>query len=127
MKIISGFDFAYFDCDDTLVMWDTTLINSNLDKCITFTNPDDSNLKWLLLPNERTIDALKQCKAAGSTVIVWSAGGWDWALEVVRGLGLEEHVDAVLSKPTRYYDDLPASQFMGTRYDLQVPDMVPSV
>jgi hydroxymethylpyrimidine pyrophosphatase-like HAD family hydrolase len=119
MKIVEGFDFTYFDCDDTLVMWDTTLIDQNLDKCITFENPSDKNLKWLLLPNENTIQALKQAKAAGSTIVVWSAGGWDWALEVVTRLELKDYVDLVISKPMRYYDDIPSSQFMGRRYDLK--------
>lgn len=117
LKVISGIDTAYFDVDDTLVMWDTTLINENSNSAVLFDNPDDPKIKWLLLPNPKTIEALKAQKRAGGTVIVWSAGGWDWALEVVTKLGLIDYVDAVMSKPNRYYDDLPSSEFMGTRYD----------
>lgn len=45
-------------------------------------------------------------------MVVWSAGGWDWAEAVVKTLKLENFVDLVISKPTWTYDDLQPSEFI---------------
>lgn len=83
---------VYFDVDETLVMW---VENENR-----------------FVPNEKHILALKRHHLRGHTVVVWSAGGSTWAQGVVEGLGIEEHVDYVLSKPHWYYDDLTVDKFM---------------
>lgn len=119
MIAIQGTDFSYFDVDDTLVSWDMPGYgDGDSSRAVAFTDPS-SGATWLLTPIEKTIEALKQCKLAGSTIVVWSAGGWDWAQEVVKTLGLEAYVDLVTSKPNRFYDDLPANEILGTRYDLR--------
>ena len=58
---------------------------------------------------------LKDRKARGATIHVWSANGYQWALAVVRALELEAYVDFVQSKPTMYVDDLQASEILGER------------
>jgi hypothetical protein len=45
-------------------------------------------------------------------IIVWSAGGWEWALRVVQELQLEEYVHCVMSKPAWYMDDLTAEEIL---------------
>lgn len=118
MQVVQGKDFSFFDVDDTLVSWDYPERPDDAKYAVGFTDPS-SGAVWMLTPIQKTIEALKQGKRAGSTIVVWSAGGWEWAQEVVKTLGLEEFVDAVISKPNRYYDDLPAAEILGTRYDLR--------
>jgi phosphoserine phosphatase len=100
--------FAYFDVDDTLVMWHLPVT----DNAMAFSNPDDPSDVWMLEPNWSTIAMLKEHKRRGDKVVVWSQGGYDWAEEVVKTLKLEEYVDYCLSKPHIYYDDIPATNFM---------------
>jgi predicted HAD superfamily phosphohydrolase YqeG len=76
----------YVDVDNTLVLWD----------------------KDTYKPHKGHVNLIKQFKARGQKVVVWSAGGYVWALKVVKELGLEEYVDLVLSKPSWWADDLRA-------------------
>lgn len=108
MKIIEGEAFVYFDVDDTLVKWNLPIP----EEAIMFTSPDDPSDIWALTPNWPVILKLKEHKRNGDTVIVWSQGGWAWAKEVVTVLKLESYVDAILSKPHKFYDDVPALKFM---------------
>jgi len=115
MKVIQNNKCIFFDCDDTLVMWDnkykqycevTDKWNTKLFTCYEMT--------YDLVPHETQIKYLKDSKTKNkNTIIVWSAGGWEWAQEVVRTLGLEEYVDAVMAKPVSYVDDLHCSEWMG--------------
>lgn len=114
MKVIKGDDFSYFDVDDTLVSW--AKYPHMQEDSVLFEDPFCPGL-FPLSPIKKTIESLKAGKEAGSTIVVWSAGGWEWALEVVTKLELQDYVDVVMSKPSRYYDDLPSGEFMGTRYD----------
>jgi len=90
MIVIKNDMTTYIDCDETLVLWDG-------DK---------------YTPNEKMITQLKQHKARNHPIIVWSAGGWEWAARVVKELGLEEYVDLVIAKPRFYWDDKLAAEFM---------------
>lgn len=109
MKVIEGDNVYYYDCDDTLVMWDNkhkTETNTVLFNCHGFSEN--------LVPHQGHIDHLKKAKQFDkATIIVWSAGGWEWAKQVVETLGLEEYVDAVMTKPNYYIDDLNCTDFMG--------------
>lgn len=100
-----------FDVDDTLVMW--IWDNAEREK---FKNElievGKGNFKTLVLPNKLHIELLKRYKAKGKVVIVWSQSGNEWALEVVKALGLEEYVDFVFTKPEKYVDDLKADEWM---------------
>lgn len=113
---------VFFDCDDTLVMWSPTPEQSEKDG-VDFECPGsfamiDGELKpspsWKtrLVPHKKHIEQLKLHKMRGHTVVVWSAGGWDWAEAVVKTLKLEQYVDLVINKPIWAYDDLPPSEYM---------------
>lgn len=106
MKVVEGVDFTYFDVDDTLVIW-----GSKSEDLLAF---DNNGMIEMLQPNWEVIRFLKETKRHGGTVIVWSKGGWDWAMEVVKTLKLEEYVDLCITKPTRYVDDLHCDKWMGT-------------
>ena len=61
----------------------------------------------------RHVENLKRHKGRGHVIIVWSAGGGEWAQRVVEALKLQDYVDIVMSKPAWYYDDKPCETWMG--------------
>lgn len=98
-----------FDVDDTLVSWECYgQVKSGM---LEFVDPEDGQSLWLETIPEN-IEAMKAHKLRGHTVVVWSAGGAMWAKEVTHKLGLSKYVDAYMSKPNWYYDDLPSSEFL---------------
>lgn len=110
-RVVKGDLTAYFDVDDTLLMWST---GNDFDPASLLCLDISRNI-WAR-PHTRHIDQLKQHAARGHTVVVWSQGGANWAANAVKLLGLEEHVDVILTKPTWYYDDKKAEEFMKERY-----------
>ncbi len=99
----------YFDVDDTLVMHYLNPPEELMKDILLIADPSGFNVT--VLPHKPHIAALKMHFEKGDTVVVWSQGGSDWAESVVIALGLEDHVDAVLAKPTKYYDDLTFQQW----------------
>jgi phosphoserine phosphatase len=107
MVVFESDNTVFFDCDDTLVMWNIPV--GKEEQCITF---DNYGFIERLLPHEKHISQLKRHAARGHRIVVWSAGGWEWAHSVVKALKLESWVDCVMSKPRWFYDDLTAEEFM---------------
>lgn len=98
-----------FDIDDTLVTWG----NPHVTK--------DVELRWLQVPGRpsflvgvhtKHIQNLKDHFRRGHPVVVWSAGGEEWAAAVVESLELTNYVDLVMSKPTWFYDDQKSDHFL---------------
>jgi phosphoserine phosphatase len=77
--------------------------------------------KRKVLPHRRHIELLKDFASRGHTIIVWSAGGEEWAWYVVKKLKLTGIVRYTMSKPDWYIDDLQPEEFMKGRiyYDLK--------
>lgn len=88
--VIEGDRPLFVDCDDTLVMW------------------KGENY----VPHLKHIEMVKRFHKRGLPVIVWSAGGYEWALRIVKELYLENYVTAVMAKPMWYIDDLKVESFM---------------
>lgn len=82
----------FVDVDDTLVIWDSTRSTYTIHK--------------------RHVAFVEGFFERGIPVIVWSLGGWKWASKIVKELGWDHKVAAVLAKPRWYVDDKPASQWM---------------
>lgn len=128
---------TYFDVDDTLVKWNRAKAsdpNAIAIQCPTSRQSrvlDENGIEtdglvkeegsWVeyLAPHKVHIEHLKLHKLRGHTVIVWSAGGWEWAEAVVKALKLEKYVDLVIEKPVWFYDDLTPNEFMGKRYFME--------
>ena len=104
MKIIESELVVFYDVDDTLVMHG--LEPSEKDLYITGN---------VVAPNEAHIKLMRSQHSRGYTIIVWSAGGYEWAAEVVHALGLQSYVSYIMSKPLCYVDDLPVEKFMTQR------------
>jgi len=106
-----------YDCDDTLVrwIWDENEKEELKDKLVKFdTGGTGYNLQYVWLqPNDEVIENLKQNALTGGSIVVWSAGGDVWAKTVIETLKLEQYVDVIMSKPTKYVDDLPCDEWMG--------------
>lgn len=103
---------AYFDVDDTLVLWRQNPSEDIMNQVIII---QDRHFRIAVTPHLKHIEALKWHKSHNHVVVVWSQGGSDWAESVVKALKLEEYVDVILTKPTSYYDDLDVTMWMPTR------------
>lgn len=107
MKIIKGDKVAFFDVDDTLIMWD-----------IKATEPGElvkiESAKYTrdCLPHKKHMAELKRLKQKGWSIVVWSASGSDWAASAVIALGLSSYVDVVVAKPECYYDGLDINTWL---------------
>ena len=124
MIVIPGNTIVYFDVDDTLVMWDPPkdkLEAEGIDVicpagliCVDGNLEQAPGFKAKLLPHKKHIEKLKKHKMRGHTVVVWSAGGYDWAEAAIKVLQLEKYVDVVISKPKWAYDDMPPERILPT-------------
>lgn len=102
-----------FDIDDTLIIWDKTSYSGGSFGYVAVKCPHEKITTHHRV-HQRHVKFLKRMKAKGLTIVVWSQGGTAWAEAVVKALGLEDHVDFVMSKPEKCVDDLPnASDIIG--------------
>lgn len=108
----------YSDVDDTLVMWDNTPEIIDLEHWVCVPDPH-ANGFFYLRKHHKHIKLLKDHFSRGFGVIVWSAAGAAWAQAVVRALDLEDYVHLMITKPTKFVDDLPAKEVMGSRIYLK--------
>lgn len=103
---------VFFDCDDTLVLWNTSKYNETAPAvCSEFFPPDYITL----IPHQKNINLLKKFAKLNYEVIVWSQTGSDWAREVVDILNIKKYVSGYMTKPRFYVDDLPCTAWMGER------------
>jgi phosphoserine phosphatase len=117
MKTIQNENVIFFDVDDTLVLWESRSVGSAdwaREARVNVVDPYDNKTVYLT-KHQPHIKLLMNHKARGSTVVVWSQGGYAWAEAVVKALGLEEYVDLIMSKPRTYVDDLPVSDWLKDR------------
>jgi FMN phosphatase YigB (HAD superfamily) len=92
---------AYIDIDETLIHYSpggTLLLQSDNDGC------------YNVHPIEEHIELIKELRAVGWQIVIWSFGGADHAERVVKLLQIEHLVDLIVSKPVVYVDDLPFDQ-----------------
>jgi hypothetical protein len=113
MQVIRSENVIYVDVDDTLVTYPNG-IGWVEEECITLVDPYDGNTT-LRLPHLPNIKLVKNHKARGAHIIVWSQNGFQWAEAVVKALGLQPYIDLIQSKPRMYIDDLPCQEWMGER------------
>lgn len=138
MKVLPCTQTTFFDVDDTLIMWNNA--REGDPDAIEIAYPASRHIKaiqdiggegafdkdaveeraystpWTawVRPHKKHIEQLKLHRLRGHTIIVWSAGGWEWAEAAVKALNLEQYVDLVIEKPTWFYDDKTAAEFMGS-------------
>jgi predicted phosphatase len=113
MTVIKVESTIFFDVDDTLIMWVKTE-NFDLREKVSIKSPYDDTINHVF-KHKGHIKILKDKKARGSLIVVWSAGGFAWAEAVVKALELENYVDFCMTKPSSYVDDKQAQEIMGER------------
>lgn len=117
---IRGEKTYFSDVDQTLVMMDEfqDKIPDGVDvsKLIKVHNNKNKPDAWVwAMRHERHINLLRAMAARGFAIVVWSAGGEDWADYIVGILGLDGLVDATMGKPDWYADDKGPDNFMKGR------------
>lgn len=115
MQTINSSKLILCDIDETLVS--TTNWGEAPEGCrfILFNN-------IMFFVHTRHITLLQEFKARGFTIILWSAGGSDWARMVAESLYLNHCVDFIMDKPSWYIDDKTSENFMGERIFLDLKD-----
>ena len=98
-KIKDGGVYAS-DVDDTLLLWN---IPANYKGKLLQIETNGWTEECIV--NEPAVEHLKKMKRRAFSVIVWSAGGSDWAEAAVKALGIEEFVDVVMPKIDFHLDD----------------------
>lgn len=103
--------WAYFDVDNTLILWDEA--EPSPDR-VQFQDPFNPDRFWDFGIHRAHVELLKLIAERGDTVVVWSAAGLEWAETVVEALDLWDHVSYILQKPDSLFDD--------ERKDLIIPE-----
>src|ERR1017187_7464460 len=102
MQIIKNEHISCFDVDQTLFMHD-------MNGGYAIANPYSGTIIYGT-GNFNHMELLKQHKARGMFIIVWSKAGAKWAENVIDELGLLKYVDLIMTKPDHYVDDLPGDK-----------------
>lgn len=110
MKTIISEQVIFWDCDDTLGMWQKPIKKGQT--VVSVTCPYTGEQKHLRV-HEPHIEILKARHARGATNIVWSANGYQWATALVKALAIQEYVSYTMSKPIMFVDDKPANAILG--------------
>lgn len=90
---------VFFDVDQTLISWDPLYGDQSL-----LLHCD--GFQRYVSPIHIHVELMKEFKAVGWQVVVWSAGGADHAERVIKLIKMEDYVDLIVSKPEVYVDDL---------------------
>lgn len=95
------------DVDETLVVFDYP---ATLEKfAITL---ERNGVEVKVVPHWKHIKQMREHFIRGHAIIVWSAGGYAWAQQVIKMLGIEKYVTYCMAKPRWFYDDRKAEFFM---------------
>lgn len=113
MVVIKNEKVAPFDVDSTLVMHQDPESIYSSEKV--FVKDSVSGGTIVVRINRPMVRLLKEEHARGAFVIVWSRGGYQWAADVIKALGLSKCVNLVITKPGSYYDDLEVQAWLKDR------------
>ena len=133
---------AYFDVDHTLIIWEMnpseyvqtakdnkyyselrelppkrrlSKLLEDQPESLTLISPKTGN-PFRVRPIWTHVSQLIQQRLKGLNIVVWSAGGSDWAEAVVNGLFLDDFVDVIMTKPDFLYDDSKPKDLMGRHF-----------
>lgn len=105
---------VFFDVDSTLVFTQSeTPVDPTEFGVQNYIVVNEGLYKRVFTVHDAHVECIKDFKARGHNVVVWSAGGADWAAVVIDSLGLQDYVDMITCKPDWYFDDLKVTEWMG--------------
>lgn len=114
MVVIKNENVDFFDVDGSLVIHCGDESNIPLTERIRVVDPV-TNMYVVVRINKPMVRLLKESFTRGSNVIVWSRGGYQWAVNVIKALGLQPYVHTVMSKPLAIFDDTPVEKWLAHR------------
>lgn len=117
MLEINNEQICMFDVDDTLIIWDREC-NHPGDGRVSIENPYTKHVVYLR-PHEGHIRLMKEMRARGRYIGVWSGSGVGWAKAVIAALDLAEYVHLVQTKPIAYVDDLKSDYWLNNHIYLK--------
>ncbi len=113
MKVIESTKIVYFDVDETLITFTVhKMHDGDWYRSKEFMPTPNGIEEMSTAYHVEHIALLKQFKARGHTVVVWSAGGAKWAETAIKHLNLQKYVDLVIDKPDFVIDDKASSEWM---------------
>lgn len=101
MIVVKSDRALFVDVDNTLIMW-------------------DKDGKWH--PHKKHLDLLMRFHIRKQPIIIWSAGGYEWATRAVELLGIKDIVTAVMCKPAWWVDDLTANEVLAEKDRIYLQD-----
>jgi phosphoserine phosphatase len=110
--VINKERLVHYDVDDTLIMWENVWEPG--EGKIPVVDPYDGKTLYFR-PHKEHIRSLKHHTRAGWFVVIWSAGGWEWANAVAKALEIYTFADMIMSKPIKCYDDMPVGEGISRR------------
>jgi hypothetical protein len=97
MQVIESDRVAFFDCDDTLIMW-KPVEGVDLPEVVI-----NGKKFWV---HHKHLQKVHDYLCMGFTVFIWSNSGHKWARDVATNLGLEGKDNLYcICKPWRVFDD----------------------
>jgi hypothetical protein len=107
MYVASSQPTAYVDIDSTLIEWNLPSDGDDPNKIVTI-----NNNKFVI--NTYNLEYIIKLGMRNHVLILWSAGGAEWAANVAKALKIENLIFACVNKPTYYVDDIADPRdFMG--------------
>lgn len=98
-SIIASELVVMFDIDDTVVM------EHSKDPDLTYIDVLTGKEKHGKIHKAHVEQIIKH-KARGYYVVAWSGNGYKHVEQIIKALGIEAHVDLIMSKPIKHFDDL---------------------
>jgi hypothetical protein len=111
-----------FDVDDTIVMHTRSNEIPPGDK-VEVQDPIDYNKTITMQINRPMVRLIEEEYFRGSFIIVWSRGGFRWAVNVCKAVGIYNKVHIIMTKPKVYGDDKDVGDWLKDRVYLK-PDCI---
>jgi hypothetical protein len=98
-SIIQSELVVMFDIDDTVVM------EHSKDPDLTYIDVLTGKEKHGKIHKAHVEQIIKH-KTRGYYVVAWSGNGYKHVEQIINALGIQDHVDLIMSKPIKHFDDL---------------------
>jgi len=120
LKIVNNENPLFLDIDDTIILYPEADMDPSQLKNLGYKEfTDFIGNKFLALPSEKHIKLIKYYKARGFYIIAWSGNGFKHAEHILKQLNLLDYIDQIMSKSSRYVDDVDCQHWMGKRIYLE--------